>query len=286
MNIYPLGKSTEIKIGASILVLLVLGFGGREFYTRYKDQKSQLEQAKTELADANVNYTKLKEGIVQAQNSSILTQDQLKKLISSELKNQITLHNQEILAAIKEGVQVKFDENHETGTKTGTTQYTFPVAGKTDPIVDKLVVDTSVPSYKLDLKPFTLNLEATLNYDQKQGVTRFWSRPTAVGLPKGVEATMGEVTFNLDQSFNQWVTSMRGETVRVPEMPKYTVGGLVGVSYVGSAYSPAASWQKIYGVEGTRNFSNNLGIGGGIMGNGVLGYTEFLKLTYSFGKQP
>jgi hypothetical protein len=100
-------------------------------------------------------------------------------------------------------------------------------------------------------------------------------QPRVIG-PDGISITTNKLTLTPGDEFIQWETTLKGKTAYIPVMPKWTVDALFGREW--SSYIPGG-YRNVWGAEGTRNFTNGIGIGGGFIGS-----TVFVKAGYSFGK--
>lgn len=256
-------------------IIAILVIAGGITYAAWKHSQNSLALAENNIRNAQVDFETFRSGVVQAQNELVKSQKELKEQMSAEFKKEIEDQKIKILAAVKTQIAVQFEEVYNKPGEPGEDN----VYHYSDTLLSHAQVDVNDPnkplwSYKVT--PFSIDLEASLGFDEKEGKAKFWAYPVAKNLPAGVKVTIPQLVFSNSEEYNQWITKLRGKDVYVPVMPKYTFGAMVGVEW---AKEFPGGVRTVYGLDVTRNWSNGAGLG-----VGVLGSTVFARGTFSFGK--
>jgi hypothetical protein len=253
-----------------IVVLLGVGVFG---YQTLKREKSARQLAEANVAQAKVEMETYKAGTTQANNDLMASQKDLMDKFSSDMQDSLKDQKAKILAAVNGTIQAKFDEQKGVGKQDTPTSWEY-----SDQLMSKIAVDAKdpvKPKFDYTIAPFAISLDGSLNFQQDKGVVTFWMQPRVIG-PDGISITTNKLTLTPGDEFIQWETTLKGKTAYIPVMPKWTVDALFGREW--SSYIPGG-YRNVWGAEGTRNFTNGIGIGGGFIGS-----TVFVKAGYSFGK--
>lgn len=274
-TIYKYGK--EVLVYICVAAVLTLGVGLA--YRSYHNLKMEKEQALFTIKELTVKNQDLGNQLHQAQNNAPLNQDDLKKTLSEQFQEQLNKQKQEVLAVVKQQIVIAGLHGGGGGTYDPTNRvYTYPKPGVKDPVMAYIHLDTKDlvnPSFDYKLNPQTITIEGTLNFDKKEGVPRYWTRPV-ITTSGGLEVTTSDAQFTPSKEFNAYLASLStGHTEQVAVPAKWSVSAMVGREV---AKEFPGGIRTVYGADITRNFSS-IGIGGG-----VLGSTIYLKGVYNFGK--
>ena len=240
----------------------------------FRYERNQKNSAQTEIQNAKVEFTTFKNGVVQAQNHLVETHKQMLSQMSSEFQTEIKSQDQRLLMLLKGDMKVGFQEVKDA---IGSKDPNLPVYTFQDKVQD-IKVDARMPNeprFSYKIKPFDIHLEGSLNFDEKEGQTKFWFRPQ-VKNELGLTITTPQLDLTPSPEFNQWVGKLKGREVYVPVMPRWTVSGLAGREWMKEL---PGGFRNVYGADATYNFRNNLGVGAGFIGS-----TTFMRVSYSFGK--
>lgn len=263
-----------LKYWREIAIVLLIG-GGVFMYTILNRTKSSLVLSETNLNNARVEMETFKSGVVQANNTWVAkTQAELKDQLEKEFKAEVERQNQKILALVKSQIKAEFDEVFAPGPPGEDNIFRY-----NDQLMSHISVDTNDPNKPLwsyQIAPFTINLTGTLNFSENDGTMRWWTKPEAKGLPKGMHVTIPELTLVPSKEMNQWTAAMKGKEVYIPTMPRYTIGGLFGREWLKEI---PGGYRNVFGADATYNWPNGWGVGGGFIGS-----TVFVRGAYSFGK--
>lgn len=275
MNIYSIGKERLYLAASLVVAILAITFAGVSYYR----QNSKVLQAQTDLKNSEIKYKVIEGKLVQAENSHVLDTEELKKTLSKNFQDQLDTQKQQILATIKANIAI-WAKGEGTGTGTPTGDPTKPITEFRfhDDLMTSIVVDAKVPTkpyFTYEIAPFNIAIEASLNFDAREGVTKFWAQPSSTHLPNGLNVSIPRIELNPSAEFNRWVTDLRGSKTTVAVPAKYTLNALLGKDFSPGLYSP----KLVYGVQLQYNWINGLGAGVGIIGN-----TTFVSGGYSWGK--
>ena len=253
-----------------VLVAVVM-FGMFEMIRSFRNRITLLT---AQIEQIRVGYEKIDETITQAQNGLVESQKELMTKLSDEMQAQIKDNNQKILAVTQATLKAEFKEVKDgAGTATGENTFAY-----SDELMNYIRVDATNknrPLFSYNIKPLTVELNGTLNFDEKDGVTKFWAQPIVVNNP-GVAVDIPKMTFTPSAEFNAWVASLRGKDVYLPVHPRYSVGLTVGIEDMGKLGNET---KRVVGADFNMHLQSGLGAGVGFIGR-----TGFVRFSYSFGK--
>lgn len=258
------------------ILLALLVVAGALSYQAYRNKSGQLANAQTELRNSQVEFKTLQDGVTQAKNEMVKSQAELMAQLSDSFQRQLKEEHQKILASVQGKMDVGFkDVKDRIGQVDPNNPKVFDYSDTTMKYIKVNTVDPAAPKFSYGINPISVTFEGTLNYESKNGVASFWVRPAVSNNPD-VEVQTSKLVLTPSKEMNALLTSLGTGKAFVPVMPKWTVSGLAGREFLKEIPN---GYRNVYGADLTRNFSNNLGVGGGILGS-----TTYLKLSYSWGK--
>ena len=274
-------ESVKPYIGPLVAVLVI---GGIIAIGGWRWKVSAEAKHATELANAQVQFQKLTDQLVQAENTLIKSQKEMRSELSAEYQKKLEEHDQKILAKVSGELETKINPINAKLWELQPGVFQYPKPGETDLIVNKLTVNTVKRPAEFDIsfKPQEIKFDATLNFSEKDKVMSFWVEPQTTKLgPMTVEVK--KLQLQPSAELNAFITDLRGNKVYLPEMPKYTVGLFGGL---GTNVQTQNGKDNPHYFGGTFTYNTSSGIGFPIVGitNGT-NYIVLTGFTYSFGKR-
>lgn len=269
-------KQSKITI---VLTILLLGYIG---YSAYKYKLSLDAQHQTEIDNQTRKFEALTLTLTQALNTAIKDQKELTVGLSKDYQDKLAEQKQQILARIDGTISTHVNPIEERLWELKPGVYSFPKEGASDPIIDKLIVDTfkKPESFKITFKPQDIKFNATLNFSKKDETMSFWVEPQTKNIG-GMEVKVSKLELQPSDELNGFITELRGSKIYLPVMPKYTINFLGGV---GSSITGTTTKNPYIGGQFIYNTTSGIGIGAMGISNGqqviILG-----SAGYSFKKR-
>jgi hypothetical protein len=273
-------------IAGGTALALLLGFVAYKAWAYERNQRYTLA---AENAQMKIEFKNLRDAIVQSSSKVVQSQSDLQANLSKEYKQALLEANQKVLGALSAQIVVAMEKERQgKGTWLSQTEIQFPDPAKRgdEKLMDYFIAnlkDPKEPSYRYKLLPQTIQLNGTLNWDEKNGNAPFWLDPQTKTLEGGLQLSIPKSTFTVGPEFVRWVAEMREhKTVETVVMPKYTVELMMG-----KEFNPLASQspRTVYGAQGAYNTVSGIGVGLGAFVGGTGGTIVFGKAGWSFGKR-
>lgn len=273
---YYVGKRRTLKGTFFLIVLGAGGWVGWKVYTYFQNQDAWL---KTEMAQIKVEQRQITEKITQAANKPSLDSDALKRQLSAEFRAALSKQKLEVLASVEANFKL-WGANSGSGTELRPNIYQFPseATAKNEPLLKYFIADVTDPKkpfYQYETKQIPLKLTSTLNFDEKNGTTSFWTEAQDIDIGGKLHLKAEKVEFRPSERFTQWATDLRTKRYD-PQIPKYSVNLLMGYQ------ATPGHRRTVYGLSGTYYPFGNLNVG---VGGGVLGDTVFVQGGFHFGSR-
>lgn len=275
-------ESLKPYIGPLVAVLVISGiiaFGAWRWKVNADAQHA------TELANAQVQFQKLTDRLVQAENTLVKKQDDMKAELSTEYQQKLEEQKQVILAKIKGQIDAQINPINAKLWELQPGVFQYPKPGDSDPIVNKLTVNTVKRPAEFDIsfKPQEITFDATLNFSEKNKNMSFWVEPQTKNIG-GMKVSVSKLQLQPSAELNAFITDLRGKKVYLPTMPKYTAGLLAGVGTNVQLTAPNSDKHFYFG--GLWQYNTASGIGFPVVG--LTNGNNFIVtggLTYSWGKR-
>ncbi len=275
-------NSVKPYIGPVVAVLVI---GGIIVFGAWRWKLNEDAKHATELANAQVQFQKLTDRLVQAENTLVKNQTEMKSELSAEYQKKLEEQSQKILAKVSGEMEAKINPINAKLWELQPGVFQYPKPGESDPLVNKLTVNTVKRPAEFDMtfKPQEIKFDATLNFSEKDKVMSFWVEPQTTKLgPMNVEVK--KLQLQPSSELNAFITDLRGKKVYLPTMPKYTAGLLAGVGTNVQLTTPNSDKHFYFG--GLWQYNTASGIGFPVVG--LTNGNNFIVtggLTYSWGKR-
>ena len=266
-------------IAAVLVISGIIAFGAWRWKVNSDAQHA------TELANAQVQFKQLTERLVQTENTLIKTQKDMKSELSAEYQQKLDEQKQVILAKIKGQIDTQINPINAKLWELQPGVFQYPKPGESDPIVNKLTVNTVKRPAEFDMtfKPQEITFDATLNFSEKDKNMSFWVEPQTKNIG-GMKVSVSKLQLQPSAELNNFITDLRGKKTYLPVMPKYTAGLLAGVGTNLQLADSKAS--KPFYMGGMFQYNTASGFGFPFIGltNGN-NYVVTSGIVYSWGKR-